>query len=473
MSNSEALQCQQVFSELPDEWQTDLLPEIREKIAESNTKIVVLDDDPTGTQTVHDVTVLTGWSVDDLLQELADDAPCVFILTNTRSMVADDAEQINRQIARNLKIASEQTGRDFVIVSRGDSTLRGHMPLETDTLAAELEYDVDGILLVPAFMAGGRYTINSTHYVAEGGKLIPAAETPFAQDATFGYSQSNLCNWIAEKTNGQVQASDVHRITIDDIRRGGVNTVLSTLMTLQQSAYCAVDAVSERDLEVLVLAILQAETQGKRFLYRTAASFAAIRAGIGIKDVLSKAELKTIRKGAGLVVVGSYVPKSSSQLSHLLDSGIVNGVEIDVKALLLDDTRQAEMARVISTAQEYLSKHDDVVIYTSRELIIGDDANHSLMIGNQISHSLVTVTQALQSMARYIIAKGGITSSDLATKALQVKRARVIGQILVGIPVWQLGTESTEPDLTYIVFPGNVGQIDSLTQAVLKLKEYR
>ena len=355
MTDVKRLNQETVFSDLPDIWQFDLMPEIRKQIARTNAKVIVLDDDPTGTQTVHDITVLTTWSVNALQDALADRSPSVFILTNTRSMTAFWTEKVNREIAENLKTASQKTGRDFVIVSRSDSTLRGHFPLETDVLAKALQLSPDAILILPAFMAGRRYTIKGVHYVAEGEELIPASETAFAQDAAFGYQYSDLRYWVAEKTANRVSPDDVALINIEEIRTGGMETVKSRLLSLENSTYCAIDATTERDIEVVTLAILQAEAQGKRFLYRTAASFAAIRAGIALRPVLSADELQTERSGGGLIVVGSYVPKSSSQLSHLLESKQVVGLEVNVRRLLKSDSKLIEIARIaekgiISTA---------------------------------------------------------------------------------------------------------------------------
>lgn len=460
---------QATLDRLPPPWTTDLMPEIRQALSQSGTKIVVLDDDPTGTQTVHDVTVLTKWSVDVFVQELNDPNPAMFVLTNTRSMTADQAQTLNKDIVSHLKEASQITGRAFALVSRSDSTLRGHFPAETDALSESLEAPLDAVLIIPAFMAGGRFTINGTHYVAEGDVLTPASDTPFARDAAFGYSTSDMRQWVEEKTNQRISANDVHVIPIDLIRQGGIEGVLAELMKLTGHTYCVLDAITERDLEVIVLAIIHAETAGKHFLYRTAASFASIRAGIALRALLSPAELQTNRDGGGLIVVGSYVPKSSAQLEHLLASGLVCGIEIHANKLLIDEERDAEVYRVIKQVIPYLKSKQTVGIYTSRTLITGESAEDSLAIGNRVSASLVEITSKLQSHARYIIAKGGITSSDLATKALNVMRARVIGQILPGIPVWKLDEECAEPNMIYVVFPGNVGANDAITEAVTKL----
>lgn len=151
--SSKRLNRTQTLAALPTEWASNLMPEIQRTIRESHNKVVVLDDDPTGTQTVHDVSVLTGWSVDVLVQELNNPSPAMFVLTNSRSMTTQQAQSVNREIATNLKEASSITGRNFVIISRSDSTLRGHFPAETDTLAEYLTEQPDAVLIIPAFMA--------------------------------------------------------------------------------------------------------------------------------------------------------------------------------------------------------------------------------------------------------------------------------------------------------------------------------
>jgi uncharacterized protein YgbK (DUF1537 family) len=171
-----------------------------------------------------------------------------------------------------------------------------------------------------------------------------------------------------------------------------------------------------------------------------------------------------------LIVVGSYVPKSTTQLNVLLAQPDLVQVEVNVDALLDDGQQAGEVARTIAVTTAALQRGQDVVVYTSRRLITGADAVSSLAIGQRVSASLVALVQGLGVRPRYLIAKGGITSSDLATKALGVKRALVRGQILPGIPLWEVGAESRYPGLVYVVFPGNVGGDDALVQARQKLR---
>ena len=251
------------MNHLPAERSESLLPDIQARVGQR--KLVVLDDDPTGTQTVADIPVLTEWSVDLLRAELESDAPAFYILTNSRSLPEAEAVALNKAIGRNLLQASQQTRRDFAVVSRSDSTLRGHFPAETDALANVLAQQFDGVLLIPYFLEGGRLTIDDVHYVQEGDQLIPAAETPFAQDATFGYHSSNLCAWVAEKTGGRISAESVVSISLTDIRQGGATRIAERLQQVTGGQVVVVNAVTMRDLELFTLGLLQAEAIGKRF----------------------------------------------------------------------------------------------------------------------------------------------------------------------------------------------------------------
>lgn len=462
---------QDLMASLPEEWPEDLLPEIQEQIKISRRKVVVLDDDPTGTQTVHSIPVLTEWPAEKLGQELANDLPAFYLLTNSRSLPLAEAEAMNAEIGRNLVEAARQADREIAVVSRSDSTLRGHFPGEVEALAEALGQGFDAWLIIPFFLEGGRYTINDIHYVAEGEWLVPAGETEFARDAAFGYRASNLRDWVEEKTKGRVRAQDVASLSIEDIRRGGPKRVTERLAALKPGSVCVVNAASYRDMEVFTQGLLTAEAGGQRFLYRTAASFVRVRAGLTARPLLRRADFELAESAGGLIVVGSYVPRTTSQVNALLDHPGLTSIEIKVQALLDEDRRLGEIQRLAQEADRALSAGKDVMLYTSRQLVTGEDAESSLSIGQQVSEGLVSVVQAIATRPRYLLAKGGITSSDVATQGLGVKRALVPGQILPGVPVWQLGPESRHPGLGYIVFPGNVGDSQSLVEIVTMLGE--
>ena len=135
-----------------------------------------------------------------------------------------------------------------------------------------------------------------------------------------------------------------------------------------------------------------------------------------------------------------------------------------------DENKAEEVARVARGADAGMKSGKDVAIFTTRRLVSGDDAESNLAIGRKISTGLIDIVRSLSERPRYLVAKGGNTASDIATQALGVKRAMVPGQILPGVPVWMLGPESRFPDMAYVVFPGNVGGPDAVSDLVLKLK---
>ncbi len=465
------LQKDQVLASLPPIWPEELAEGIRDAVRQGARKLMVLDDDPTGTQTVYDIPVITEWSVERLESELQDSSTAFYVLTNSRSISETDAVALHQSIAANLRTAVARLEAAGVspptlsIVSRSDSTLRGHFPAEIDALQAALG-PYDAVFLIPYFAAGGRLTIDDVHYVAQGDWLLPAAMTPFARDAVFGYRSSHLREWIAEKTAGRVSADDVASIGLDELRRAGPATVLQRLRELPAGSICVVNAVVERDLEVFVRGLLDAEAEGRRYLFRTAASFVAARLGLAPRPLLDGKTLQFGATNGGLTVVGSYVPCSSEQLQQLLDGESVVPIELDVPSLL-DVNRREETERAATTdINRHLGASRDVVLYTSRQLITRAGAEANLEKGRIVSEAIVRIVRRLDLPPRYLIAKGGITSSDVATRALGVRRALVLGQILPGVPVWRLGPETAYPGLPYVVFPGNVGGPDALAKVV-------
>lgn len=459
------------FAALPPLWPHDVLPGNAAAASASGRTLVVLDDDPTGTQTVRDVAVVTRWDRATLAAELSAAPACFYILTNSRSVAAPASRALHLELAANLRAASAAAGRGFVVASRSDSTLRGHYPVETDTLA-EILGPFDATFLCPYFEAGGRFTIGDTHYVAEGDRLVPAAATPFARDAAFGYRSSHLPAYIEEKTVGRTRAADVAAIPLELLRTGGPLAVAAKIRTLARGSVCIVNAAAPRDIEVFAAAALAAEACGSRFLYRTAAGFVAARIGQSPQQaLLAPAAFSLPNRHGGLTLVGSHVPKTNAQLSALLAAAAVVPIEIDVAALLDDSRREPTLAAAVTALNSALAAGRDTVVFTSRRLVAGADAAANLAIGRRVSSALVHLVQRLAVAPRYLIAKGGITSSDTATLGLGVRRALVLGQALPGVPVWQLGAEAKFPGLGCVVFPGNVGADNALGDLVHQLRD--
>lgn len=457
----------------------DALSEIQQKVEDNNRYLVVLDDDPTGTQTVHGVPVLTEWSKEELRWALEQPSKTFYILTNSRSFSEEEAVAMNKEIATNLERAATEAGVDFVVTSRSDSTLRGHFPAETDALMATLESEgdrrFDGVIICPAFFEAERITVDDVHWVEEGEKLVPVGLTEYASDSDFGYSSSNLRAWVEEKTGGRITAAHALSVGLDDIRQGGPNRVSEILSGASDGQPIVVNSTGYEDLEVFVLGLLSAEDAGKSFLYRTGPSFVRARSGIPRKGPLQPEDLYRQRRhqGHGLILVGSHVDLTTRQLEEAAQLDGLRAVELSVPRLIDPDQREGEISRVAGAANEGLTE-EDVLVYTSREVVHADDNRTGLELGQAISGAVVEVMQRVDrhQPLGYVVAKGGITSSDVGTKGLNVRRANVAGQMLAGIiPVWILPEDSDFPSMPYVVFPGNVGDDKALRQVIEILRE--
>jgi uncharacterized protein YgbK (DUF1537 family) len=239
--------------------------------------------------------------------------------------------------------------------------------------------------------------------------------------------------------------------------------VAERLVALSPGSCCIVNAMEYRDLEVFVAGLLAAAAdRDRRFVFRTAASLVRIRAGITQRDLLDRTELTVGNDSGGLFVVGSYVPKTSDQLAVLRSQEGMVDIEVNVNDLLDDARQPSAVAEAAAAANQAMKRGRDAVLFTSRDLVVGADARGSLDIGRRVSESLIAVVRGISRQPRYLVAKGGITSSDVATQGLGVRRAMIMGQVLPGIPAWQLGRETRWPGMAYIVFPGNVGDDDAL-----------
>ena len=435
----------------------------------AKTKIIVLDDDPTGSQTVHGCLLLTRWDTPTLREAILDGSPLFFILTNTRGMDADKAATITREVCHNLKTALSDLQREGneinpVMVSRSDSTLRGHYPVETDVMAEELG-PFDAHFLVPAFFEGGRITRDSIHYLVIDGKEVPVHETEFARDSVFGYTHSYLPAYVEEKTRGRIKANEVERFLLDQVRGNS----LERLMQLSGNACCCVDAEKQSDLDHFCAQLLEAAEHGKHFLFRSAASLLTALAKLPPQPVAAVAMEKYVRNyKPGAVIVGSHVRKTTSQLAKLLKMPGVEGIEVAVDRVSAD--RDALLQEVQTRVNHAHAEGLTPVIYTSRtEKTFADQASR-LQFGESVSALLMDIVRNLPVDIGFLISKGGITSNDVLSSGLSLRMSRVVGQILPGCSVVLCPDDHPRyPKLPVVIFPGNVGNDDALAIAYSRL----
>ena len=440
-------------------------------------KVVAIDDDPTGSQTVHGCPLLLRWDVPSLRRGLRHPSPLLFLLADTRSLAPESAAQRNREIASNLDRALDAEGlrrQDVLLVSRGDSTLRGHGVLEPAVLEQAFG-PFDATFHVPAFLEGGRTTVNGVHLLYGQ----PVHTTAFARDRLFGYDSSDLAIWLEQKSGGVIQAADVDRIHANDLDQAcgdGQSSLVARLQQLQGNQSVVVDAERQEQLEAFAAAVwaLQGE---KRFLFRAAASLVKELANPGPQPLDASGLARLRRRDAdgqgrpGLVMVGSHVPLADQQLERLLAEPTCSAIELPVRRiarvvegptpdLMLNDLETIWRAQL----RDALATGQTPVLFSSRGELRFISEQESRRFSQALAKLMARLAAALASELGYLISKGGITTQTLLTHGLGLEAVQLEGQLLPGLSLVR-PLEGAFRGLPILTFPGNLGEPGTLHDA--------
>lgn len=437
-------------------------------------KVIVLDDDPTGSQTVHSAPLLLRWDPESLRRGLRHPSPLLFVLANTRALEPEAARERVREICRGLRqvLAELEAAGElerWLMVSRGDSTLRGHFPLEVEAIQAELG-PFDAILLAPAFLPGGRTTRGGVHYLHDE----PVHTTDFARDRLFGFSSSFLPEWVAEKTRGAIPAAAVERLDLAELD-GSAAALQARVDSFSAQRVVAVDAERPEQLAALGEAVWRSE---RRLLFQSAASL--INGLVPLPpQPLDPAGLAALRRCGPsgkrlpvLVVVGSHVPLADQQLAQLLQEPACEGVEILVAKLarVLDGPAAPELIRSLERSwleqlQAVLDRGRTPVLFSSRGELVCASVQERRRFGLELAALMARLAAALAPQLGLIISKGGITTHTLLADGLGLDWVELQGQLLPGLSVVFTPADAKVPGLPVITFPGNLGDASGLRQA--------
>lgn len=418
--------------------------------------LAVLDDDPTGTQSVAGVRVLFEWDEPGLVRRALGERPAVYLLTNSRALPPERAQDV---VGHAAGAAAEALG-PVRIVLRGDSTLRAHL-LEEYRAVSESVYDgaTPPLLLVPALPAAGRVTAGGVHMIERGGTRTPLHETEYAADPSFGYRDARLLQWAEDRSGGFFRCTRGREVMLDRLRSEGPDAVAAALLELGASdkpSVCAPDAETVADLELVAEGLRQAEAAGLDVVVRSAPTFA----GVLGRCLATEAARVPKHHGGLLVVCGSYVPLTTQQLRRLLDERPGALVEVDVLALASDNA-DAELARAAAATDALLVDGGFAVLSTPRER---PAPTRTLAAGAQIAENLARILPRLDHSPGIVLAKGGITSAVTAHVGLRATGAEVLGPLVPGVALWRV--ESLGRTTPYVVFPGNVGDERTLAGVV-------
>ena len=407
-------------------------------------KTIVLDDDPTGTQSASHVTVLLESSATLIADALAE-ADSVYLLTNSRAISEHEAVALMNAIRSDAAEASEKLGEEIQFVLRGDSTLRGHVFAETQVFTD----DDSVIVFVPAFPDGGRTTEGGVHYVRQGDQRVPAHLTEFADDPVFPFSTAVLVDYVSEKSG-----RDAVSVPLDEVRAGGVE---SALLSAAPGSVVLPDVVTNDDVRLIARAIEAARLGGANIVVRSASPLAAALAGVESEGLLPTplvpAPVPT------LLVCGSHTAGATAQLDLVAERW--GDPVVITTSDAFDNPRQTGVG-VAAIAAAAIADRRLAVVTTERERSL---EHNTLDHGRLVMEALTTSVRELLPTVSVVVSKGGITSADVARVGIGATRATVLGQVLPGVSVWQLvGVDGIER--LYVVVPGNVGEPDALTRVL-------
>jgi len=410
-------------------------------------KTIVLDDDPTGTQSASNVIVLLESSA-ALIADALREADSVYLLTNSRAIAEVEAIALVRTIRADVTEASGQLGEEIQIVLRGDSTLRGHVFTETLVFADEASV----LLFVPAFPDGGRTTDGGVHYVRQGDRRVAAHLTEFADDPVFPFTTAVLVDYVREKSG-----LDAENVSLDRVRAGGL---ADTLVSAPPGSVVVPDVVTNDDIRLIARAVEAARARGANIVVRSASPLAAALADVE-SDGLLPAPL-VAGPVPTLLVCGSHTAGATAQLD-LVAAAHGAAVVIPTEDAFANPTRTG--AAAAETAALEVALRGFTVVTTERER---SPDHNTLDHGRLVMTALTTAVRALLPEVEVVVSKGGITSADVARVGLGATRATVLGQILPGVSVWRL-TAADGRDRLYVVVPGNVGEPDALVRVLAAL----
>ncbi|RCK70435.1 hypothetical protein DT076_07275 [Desertihabitans brevis] len=406
-------------------------------------KVLVLDDDPTGTQSATDVTVLLRWDADTIADALTD-ADAAYLLTNTRAVDEDTAVRLVRDIADAAEQAGRRLGERVHLLLRGDSTLRGHVFAE----AAAVDPSAP-LLFVPAFPAGGRTTADGVHRVRIAGQDVPAEQTEFAADPVFGFASGFLPDYVREKSDREPV-----RIPLEVVR-GEQDVLLRVLTDATDGQVLLPDVVDDTDIQRLAAAVRRTWSE-RALVVRGGAPIAAAVAGVTSRGLL---DVPVAGPGRTLLVCGSHTGAATRQLERATGGARAAAAVVDTDRALTDSP--AEAARLVAEVAPALA--DGFAAVASERVRRAE--HDTLAHGRSVMEVLVSVVQRLRDEVDVVVTKGGITGADVAGSGLGATSARVLGQVLPGVSVWQL-TTPTGREVVQVVVPGNVGDDDTLDAAL-------
>ncbi len=345
--------------------------------------------------------------------------------TETRNVSKEEASSAVRKAVNMLK---EHLNTEYFF-KKIDSTLRGNIGVEVQTMLDELGWDA--AVIVSAFPTEGRTTVGGYHLL----KGVPIERTEFARDPKSPVKES----YIPALLSAQIGAPDnVALIPLRTVAKGA-GPILIELQNLikEGKKLIVIDAVSTTDIEQIVLAV---EKSTYQILPCGTAAFAQAFADIWLPETEYQHISKTIPDHPVFVVSGSATSLSRVQIEKLTQCSDFEPYIVDLNLEKINTTSFDEMVDKIS---KNLSKHKLVLVYFSTtdyqtEKNLEYAKEHDINpddIPSIITDYLAKLTKDVVAIQEVILVLAGGETSFKCCRAIESSNLQVIDEADFAIPL--------------------------------------
>ena len=289
-----------------------------------------------------------------------------------------------------------------------DSTLRGHIALETLTMLEILEYDAS--IIIPAFPQEGRITIGGYHLL----KGVPIGRTEIAIDPHSPILESHVPTLLKSQL-GENYANLIGTIDLKTIMNGAGPILIKINELIKEGKKLIIaDTASITDIEQIALAIKKCD---KKILPAGTAAAAQILGKFWLPENNEDKEIFKIEKLPKFIVSGTATQITAEQIKQLEQSddyNNINFIPLGVKEII-DGVSEELVSRIVTNLKSGMT----VCVHTSNLIAnfdgFSDDSFNAELtkekLASMITDYLAELTKLVLRQVRVVlIMLGGETS---------------------------------------------------------------
>lgn len=381
---------------------------------------------------------------------------------STESRNIEKWEAVSK-VEKAVKFFAENFSFDYYY-KKIDSTLRGHIAIETLTMIEILGYDA--AIIIPAFPQEGRITVGGYHLL----KGVPIGRTEIAMDPHSPILESHIPTLLASQLD-EKQKDLIGTIDLKTVMNGA-GPILIKINELINSGkkLIVADSASITDIEQIALAINKCE---KKLLPTGTAAGAQILSKYWLAGIEKEQVSVKLPKLPKFIVSGTATKISAEQIEKLEQSDDINNVNFI--PLEIRDIIEGVKPELVERIYENLKSGITVVVHTSHLITnfdgFSDDSLNAELTKEKlaflITDYLAKLTQCvLEKLNVFLITLGGETSYKCC-KAINSNELKLVDEVVPAISLC-----SDVNNRWIITKSGNLGNTKTLIEILNYLENH-